>query len=86
MAIPLHSYNAMNSIITGTTTTATTTGWLNTTNYIVPQNMVYNDKPIKTKVANNFPFKKSTYKGLSDQLQGEFDSWIGNLRKEIFSV
>ena len=44
----------------------------------------YNDKPVKSKVAHNFPFKKSLGLGLSAQLQGHFDNWAGSIKKDIF--
>lgn len=42
-------------------------------------------KKVKADILNNFPFKKNDYQGFSEQLQGEFDSWIGNLRTELFA-
>lgn len=75
--------NAWNmSATTSATTTQTIVG---SYEYPVIQDVKINSRPVKAKILSNFPFKKNSYQGLAEQLQGEFDKWIGNARQDIFA-
>ena len=86
-------YSTMWTDLTGTTvqiTNSTTTAAIpNYDPYILPDVQVKTlNNPaysVPTAKLSKFPFKKNKYKGLSDQLQGDFDKWAGKAHKIIFS-
>lgn len=51
----------------------------------IPTKVKIDNEPVNADIINNFPFKRNNYQGFAEQLQGEFDSWIGNIRQELFA-
>jgi len=77
--------NTFTNTLTTTCTGASAIWPISQDHYIINDTLVYNSMPVKKKVYSNFPFKKSPYLSLSAQLQGDFDKFTSNVRKELFS-
>ena len=51
----------------------------------IPTKVKIDNEPVNADIINNFPFKRNNYQEFAEQLQGEFDSWIGKIRQELFA-